>query len=160
MKRYSAELVPKELSISALLGKFTAVSCYFGNHGMPMSITLWRSDNKGIRFQTPVVEVEDRYETGIIKISLLDGKEKTDAYEKLIVETDFNVEAVSKLVYLNRDLEFLSDAGVSLYHGDGKASYIVPGAFPYAIAACGELFVGMDFDPENLLSEYSSVDFA
>src|SRR5258708_7393986 len=120
----------------------------------PRFVTLWRSDETGLRLYTEMHDVAERREVGVLNFELVStprpGETITDvgpAFQGEIV--------VSKLIIHESGTS--AESGAILKAGNGNEIVIVAGAYPYSLAVRGVLPTLNIFHPEYPIDRYLRV---
>lgn len=144
------------LSLKNELGApISRVSIRTAAHGRPISLTLWRSENIGLRIQSVMKDITERMEVGVLTFALV-GSIFPD--ERVIQLPDvFNRSLkVTKLIIAESGV--CVDSGIMLQAIDGHQITIVAGVSPFTLAIKGggveELHI---FEPEYPLEKYTMV---
>jgi hypothetical protein len=131
------------------------VSAEFGvpNNG-PRFVTLWRSDDTGLRLYTEMHDVAERRELGVLNFEAVSSPKPGESIED--VGAAFQGEIfVSKLTIHESGTS--AESGVILKASNGDEIVIVAGAYPYLLAVRGVLPTLNIFHPEYPIDRYLRV---
>jgi len=125
----------------------------FMPHGEPITLTLWRSNNTGLRIQSEMHDVVERREVGVLSFAY-NSEPPTEGKPVCVASVFERQISVSKLVIEESGTS--ADSGVVLEAANDRI-VIVAGVFPYTLAVSG-LFVGpFVFQPEYPMEQYLRV---
>jgi hypothetical protein len=120
----------------------------------PNSVTLWRSEEEGLRLCTEMHDVAERMEVGVLNFEQV-SSHRPD--ERIVdVASAFQDEiAVSKLIVHESDTS--AESGLILKASNGDEIVIVAGAYPYSLAVLGVPPMPHIFEPEYEIGHYMRV---
>jgi hypothetical protein len=122
----------------------------------PNSVTLWRSNEDGLRLCTEMHDVAERIEVGVLNFKQV-SSHRTD--ERIAdVASAFQSEiAVSKLIVHESGTS--AESGLILKASNSDEIVIVAGAYPYSLAVLGVPPMPHIFEPEYQIGHYMRVPF-
>ncbi len=138
-------------SLAAELAKpLKQVFIEFTTRGQPITVTLWRSDNTGLRIHSEMHDVAERREVGVLSFAY--NSEPPSEGKAVFVASVFERHiGVSKLVIEESGTS--AESGVVLSAADDQI-VIVAGVFPYTLAVDGLLLAPRVFQPEYPMEQY------
>ena len=117
----------------------------------PMFVTLWRSEDTGLRMYTEMHDVAERREVGVLHLEQVSTPQPDDRF--VTVSPTFENEIiVSKLLIRESGVE--AESGVVFTTRAGDEIVVVAGAHPYALAVRGVSTLPRIFEPEYPLDRY------
>jgi hypothetical protein len=126
-------------------------------HLRPDSVTLWRSDGRGVRIRSRMHDLAERVEVGVLEFSMVGAAEEGEM--STILPTSFIGHLrVTKLVISESGTT--AESGIVLKAGDGQEIIITAGAYPYTLAVKGIFSSPHAFEPEYPIEAYKRVDIA
>jgi len=141
-------------SLAAELAKpLKHVFVEFMPHGEPITLTLWRSDDTGLKIHSQMHDLTERTEVGVLNFSF--NSEPPTEGKAVCVASMFQRHInPSKLVI--EESGTIAESGVVLEAANDQI-VIVAGAFPFTLAVSG-LFAGPNvFRPEYPMEQYARV---
>jgi hypothetical protein len=133
--------------------KQISVEC--DSRGMPMRVTLWRTDGTGLQIWCQMHDIAERVEIGVLNFAYVQTVRKSEVIAEAWAFKDEI--AVYKLVI--HELGTSAESGIALVAPTGEEIVILPNAFPYNLTVKGVPSLGFAFTPENSLDNYERVPF-
>ena len=120
----------------------------------PNSVTLWRSEETGLRLRTEMHDVAERIEVGVLNFEQVSSHLPDERIAD--VASAFQSEiAVTKLVIHESGTS--AESGLILKASNGDELVIVAGAYPYSLAVLGVLPMPHIFEPEYEIGQYNRI---
>lgn len=122
----------------------------------PRFLTLWRTNETGLRLYTEMHDLAERREVGVLNLEHVSAPRPGEIFTD--VAPTFQREIIlSKLII--QESGSSAESGVVLATGTGDELVIVAGAYPYSLAVKGLSLLSMPklFDPEYPLDRYLRV---
>jgi len=123
------------------------------NNG-PRFVTLWRSDETGLRLYTEMHDVAERREVGVLNFEQVFSPRSDETIADAAPAFQGEI-VVSKLIIQESGTS--AESGVILKAANGDQIIIVAGAFPYQLAVLGVLSLPHMFYPEYPIDRYIRV---
>jgi hypothetical protein len=149
-------VIPYKISIPGRLADefargFKSISVERLAHGRPIAIFLWHADSEGLKVQSVMHDVAERFEVGALEFSRITGT--VSEVSEFDLPGEFGVGLKASKLVLSTD-GVTVESGIVLQGNRGNEMVLVAGAQPYTIAIKAPSVVE-EFDPEYPLSKYS-----
>lgn len=132
------------------------ISIYLRQRGEPSSLTLWHSENRGIKIASNMYDINERTEVGTL---VFEAAEFLSPEEVVVQEIEMfsNVMELRKLIIMESGVSI--ESGLVLEFSGQKTVTIVAGVSPYSIAVSGVIDTPHIFEPAYHIEDYLVREF-